>query len=89
MVEENKSSEKQEITLAYLSSWLIKQSFYEIEIILDAIKIDLENNSKFQQNLMKPKGNNGFMLITMNPETRFAEPMSNGIWMEYKNKKRV
>ena len=89
MVEENKSSEKQEITLAYLSSWLIKQSFYEIEIILDAIKIDLENNSRFQQNLMKPKGNNGFMLITMNPETRFAEPMSNGIWMEYKNKKRV
>jgi len=83
----NKDFDKQEITLAYLSSWLIKQSFKEIEKILDAIKIDLENNSKFQQNLMKPKGNNGFMLITMNPETRFAEPMSNGLWMEYKNKK--
>lgn len=88
LIEEKKNSENQEITLAYLSSWLIKQSFKEIEKILDAIKIDLESNSKFQQNLAKPKGEKGFMIITMNPETKFAEPMSKGIWMEYKNIKK-
>lgn len=88
LIEKMKTSENQEITLAYFSSWLIKQSFKEIETILDAIKIDLENNSKFQQNLAKPKGEKGFMFITMNPETKFAEPMSNGIWFEYKNKRK-
>ena len=71
-----------------MSSWLIKQSFDEIETILDSIKLDLENNSKFHQNLAKPKGDKGFMIITMNPETKFAEPMSNGIWNEYKEKKK-
>jgi hypothetical protein len=86
LVNDKKESEKQEITLAYLSSWLIKQSFEEIENILDSIKIDLESNSKFHQNLSKPKGDTGFMIITMNPETKFAEPMSNGIWLQYKER---
>jgi hypothetical protein len=89
LVEKMKTSQNQNITLAYLSSWLIKQSFEEIEIILDAIKIDLENNSKFHQNLSKPKGEKGYMIISMNPETKFAEPMSNGIWNEYKERKKT
>jgi hypothetical protein len=89
LVEKMKTSQNQNITLAYLSSWLIKQSFEEIEIILDAIKINLENNSKFHQNLSKPKGEKGYMIISMNPETKFAEPMSNGIWNEYKERKKT
>lgn len=78
--------ENKKITLCYLSSWLIKQSFIEIENILDAIKIDLEKNSKFNQNLVKGgKGKMG-MFIYMNPETHRAEPSSNGFWKEYKEK---
>ncbi|MFY0602771.1 MAG: hypothetical protein JXQ93_02395 [Flavobacteriaceae bacterium] len=88
LVNENKTEENQKITLTYLSSWLIKQTFAEIEKILDSIKIDLESNSKFHQNLSKPKGDKGFMIISMNPETKFAEPMSKGIWKQYKEKKK-
>ena len=87
LVLENKENEKQEITLTYLSSWLIKRTFIEIENILDSIKLDLESKSKFNHNLQNPKGGkSGLMFVTMNPETKFAEPVSNGIWNEYKNK---
>jgi hypothetical protein len=89
LVLENKETEEQKITLAYLSSWLIKKTFIEIENILDSIKLDLENDSKFHQNLRRPKGGgSGLMFVTMNPETKFAEPASNGIWEQYKNKKK-
>jgi len=81
------NTENKTITLTYLSSWLIKRSFIEIENILDAIKIDLEKDSHFHQNLIKPKDNRGFNLILVNPETNFAEPMSGGLWKEYKGKK--
>ena len=64
------------------------KDFEEIETILDSIKIDLESNSKFHQNLSKPKGDKGFMIISMNPESKLAEPMSNGIWKQYKEKKK-
>lgn len=87
LVLSEKKSEKQKITLTYLSSWLIKKTFVEIERILDSVKIDLEGNSHFAQNLAKPKGDKGFMIVSMNPETKFAEPMSKGIWNQYKNGK--
>lgn len=89
LVNENKSDENQEITLAYLSSWLIKQTLEVIETILDSIKLDLENNSKFHQNLAKPKGDKGFMFFRIDPKTKIAEPASNGIWKEYKETKKV
>lgn len=87
LIEKEKENEQDVITLSYLSSWLIKQTFKEIETILDTIKIDLENNSNFWKNLSKPKGDKGFMFVTMNPDTKFAEPASNGLWKEYKDKK--
>lgn len=85
IVSENNASEK--ITLTYLASWLLKRTFLEIENLLDAIKVDLEKESKFQQNLIKPKDKRGFNIVSLNPETNSVEPMSKGIWNEYKNKK--
>jgi tetratricopeptide (TPR) repeat protein len=87
LVLSEKENDNQRITLTYLSSWLIKKTFSEIERILDSVKIDLEGNSHFAQNLARPKGDKGFMIVSMNPETKFAEPMSKGIWKEYKKKK--
>lgn len=77
---------EQKITLTYLASWLIKRTFIEIENILDSIKIDLENNSNFQYNIANSsKAKTGLMFATINRDTHFAEPSSNGIWNEYKN----
>ncbi|WP_417888191.1 hypothetical protein [Zunongwangia sp.] len=82
-----KTNEKQKITLAFLGSWLIKQTFYEIENLLDSIKKDLEDNSHFHINLRKPKGGpNALMIFSLNQETNFAEPASQSIWKDYKKK---
>ena len=87
LVVEDKLNVNQEITLTYLSSWLIKRTFVEIENILDSIKIDLENQSKFHHNIRNGKGGlGGFMSVTINPQTNYAEPASNKNWSEYKDK---
>lgn len=44
-----------EITLTYLSSWLIKQSFNTIGGLLDGLCADISSNSQFYQNLREPK----------------------------------
>jgi len=77
--------ENKKITLTFLSSQLIRQSFIEIEKILDSIKLDLEKDSKFNNNLIHGKGNRG-MFVAINPETNTAEPSSNRLWKEYKSK---
>jgi hypothetical protein len=79
--------EDRTVTLTYLASWLIRQTFKEIETILDSIKLDLHEESQFHKNLKRPKNKEGFMIVSRNPETRFVEPVSNGFWNEYKNKK--
>lgn len=88
LVEKEKEHAGQKITLTFLSSWLIKQTFWEIEDLLDSIKIDLESNSHFRDNILNPKGGpNSFMSFRINPETNIAEPASLGVWNSYKNKK--
>lgn len=85
LIKEHLEFPEQRITLTYLASWLIKRTFIEIENILDSIKIDLENNSKFHYNITNSaKAKTGLMFATINPETHFVEPSSNGIWNEYK-----
>ncbi len=76
------------ITLTLLSSWLIKQSFVEIEKILDALREEILNNSNFEQNLAKPKAPIGFMTIYMDPETKFAKPVSDMLWKQFKEQKK-
>jgi hypothetical protein len=72
------------ITLTYLSSWLLKESFDVIEKILDEVKIDMEKDSQFQKNVDKPKGNKGYSIVSFNSNTKMVEPMSNGMWEDYK-----
>ncbi|RZS93242.1 hypothetical protein [Aquimarina brevivitae] len=77
----------EKITLAFLSSWLIKKCFIDIESILDALRLEILKNSYFHQNLTNPKVKNGLMFLSVDPKTNFAKPVSDGLWEQYKNKK--
>ena len=88
LVNEDKLDSGQKITLTYLASWLLKKTFSEMESLFDSVKEDLESNSHFHTNITNPKGGkNSFNIISINPETKFAEPVSQGIWNEYKKEK--
>lgn len=75
------------ITLTFLSSWLIKKSFVHIEKILDALREEILKTSTFHLNLRNPKKERSFMIISVDPETHSARPVSDELWHEYKNKK--
>lgn len=75
------------VTLTYLASWIIKRTFIELEIILDCLAIEIKKTSQFHKNLWEPKrGSNALLFVSVNPETHYAEPVSDGIWDEYKGK---
>lgn len=76
-----------QITLTFLSSWLIRRSFKDIEKILDALREEILKNSNFHNNLRKPKTDNGFMIVSVDPKTNFAKPFSDGLWEQYKQMK--
>lgn len=77
------------ISLTYLASWVIKRTFIEIESILDVLSIELKRNSHFGNNLWNPKrGMDSLIIISRNPETNRAEPVSESMWKKYKNKAR-
>jgi hypothetical protein len=73
-------------TLTYLSSWLIKRSFVEIEAILDALEPEIKKNTNFYKNVGQPKRKNGLNIVSLNKETNAIEPSSDGFWKEYKSK---
>lgn len=74
-----------EYCISYASFELIKQTLLKISHVLNGM------HDEFRENYVghAPKMNNGgFQLITMNPETKFAESPALGSWkkfMEYKN----
>lgn len=76
---------EENITLTFLSSWLIKRSFIEIEKILDALREEILKTSNFHHNLRTPKQENGFILLSVDPKTNFAKPVSDGLWEQFKN----
>jgi hypothetical protein len=76
-----------QITLTFLSSWLIKRSFVEVEKILDALREEILKISDFHNNLIKPKSNSGSMFALLDSETNFAIPISDELWKEYKQMK--
>jgi hypothetical protein len=76
-----------DITLTYLSSWLLKESLVYIEKLLDGLRDELHKNSKFHQNLRKPKTENGFMIVMHDPKTNTVKPTSDGLWQQYKDRK--
>lgn len=73
------------ITLTFLASWLVKKSFIDIEKILDALREEILNNSSFHLNLQTPKQKNGFMIVSLDTQTRSAKPVSDQLWKDYKN----
>ena len=74
-----------EYCISYASSELIKQTLLKIADVLNGM------HDEFRENYIEhaPKMNNGsFQIISMNPETKFAESPALGYWkkfMEYKN----
>jgi hypothetical protein len=76
-----------DITLTFLSSWLIKKSFVHIEKILDALRAEILKTSTFHFNLSNPKKESDFMIISVDPKTHYARPVSAELWDQYKNKK--
>ncbi len=72
------------ITLCYLSSWLIKRTFIEIESILDSIKIDFEKDSKYFEKLGKKIAKNELAFASFNQKSKSLEPASSLLWKKYK-----
>lgn len=77
----------EKVTLTFLSSWLIKKCFIDIETILDALRLEILKNSHFHQNLTNPKTKNGLMFLSVDPKTNLAKPVSDGLWKQYKKMK--
>lgn len=77
----------EKITLTFLSSWLIKKCFIDLESILDALRLEILKNSHFHQDLTNPKTKNGLMFLSVDPKTKFAKPVSDGLWEQYKKMK--
>lgn len=71
-------------TVLYMASYLIKKTFQAIENILTEVQLEIVNNSNFLGNLQKPKDDKGFMLVIADPKTGIPKPVSNVIWLEYK-----
>lgn len=74
-----------DITLAFLASWLIKRTFVDIEKILDALRDEILKTSNWHNNIQVPKKPNGFMLFYVDPLTNIGKPSSDGLWDTYKN----
>lgn len=74
-----------EYCISYASFELIKQTLLKISDVLNGMHDEFREN----YNEHSPKMNNGgFQIISMNPETKFAESPALGYWkkfMEYKN----
>jgi hypothetical protein len=75
------------ITLTYLASQILRQIFAELETVLDSMASEIRKNSFFGNNLFNPKkGMDALLIVSVNPETHRAEPISNSLWDEYKKK---
>jgi len=74
-----------EYCISYASFELIKQTLLKISHVLNGMHDEFRENYNSSAPIMN---NGGFQLITMNPETKFAESPALGSWkkfMEYKN----
>lgn len=76
-----------QITLTYLASWLLKRTFKEIEAILEELSQELKKNSSFYNNIVNPKRANNLMFVTVHPETKHPEPLSDSLLKQYKEGK--
>lgn len=77
------------ITLTFLCSWLIKKSYVDLEKILDALRNEILKTSNFHNNLRRPKDSEGLLIVSIDPKTNIAEPVSEGLWKKYKEMKNI
>lgn len=72
-------------TLTFLSSWLLKKSFSEIEEILSSLQKLILGNSHLAVNMNQPKRNSSFFIGKINSTTFEFEPFSEELWRQYKS----
>lgn len=80
----NPTNYDKDYTLMYMSSWLIRQTFKELEELLEGLTVEIKNDSHFAQNVRQPKAKK-FITVTLDPKTNNIKPLSEGFWEQYKN----
>ncbi|WP_343607744.1 hypothetical protein [Chryseobacterium oranimense] len=71
--------------ITYITYLLIKQTVLNIGIVLEGVEREFKENYNPHSPILN---NGGFQIISMNPETKYAESPSNDYWRkfnEYKN----
>ena len=75
----------EKITLSFLTSWIIRKTFIDIERVLDALREEIMSKSNFYNNLKIPKSETGLMFFHLDPLTNIGTPSSDGLWKKYKD----
>lgn len=73
-------------TITYMASCIIRLAFKSIENILDGLSVEIKKESFFWENLRVHPKKGSFPVLSYDPKTRTAKPVSDGLWEEYKNK---
>lgn len=80
-------NEDEQATIVFMASQIIKTTFDMIEELLDGLYFEIKKTSVFWENRrVKPK-EGSLNLLMYDPKTRTANPVSESLWEEYKNKK--
>ena len=72
------------ISLTYVTSFLIKTTIKQIEILLEGLVFHIKDNSQYTLNLNKQMQGKGFMTGFANPITRRLIKLSDNLWNNYK-----
>jgi hypothetical protein len=75
-------SNTHDITISYTSEWLIHKTVDSVVSILFALKDEMESMSTFPNHI----GDSDFIILSHNPVTGFAEPVSKQMWSNLKAK---
>lgn len=78
--------EDEEPTIVFMASQILKNSFDMIEELLDGLLIEIKKTSVFWENLRVHPKKGSLPLLSYDPKTRTAKPISEGLWEEYKKK---
>lgn len=73
-------------SLTYFSSWLVKHSTKVIGELFTQLVIEIKKDSYWGNNLYRPKeGDNALIMVSVDPVTNVARPVSDSMWEEYLN----
>lgn len=74
------NNEFEAFTMTYTASRLISQSMKIIEELLTGLVIEIKRDSYWGNNLYKPKTNNDLVIVSVEPGTNKASPVSDSMW---------